>query len=370
MRFDLEVPIGLPASGEDPLDWQGLSSPAPVPVGAPMRLQLADIDEDPDQPRKEFDSKALRELADTIIERGVRQPISVRAHPEQPGRWLLNFGARRLRASALAGKTDIPAFLDETADSYDQVIENEQRENLRPIELALFVGRRMGAGESPAEIARRLGKSRSYVTFASALIDAPNWLMALYRAGRCRGIRELYELRRLHEIHPARVSAWLQGRDFVSRGDVLALREELGIASVTNPSTAGAEAVGQSSVVKDGPLKQPGAPSCLAGSPTLAPGPQASEAQATAPEAGGRPLPINRTSPPKVRVQLVADFEGNPVRVWLDTAPETAGHVFVSPMLEAGGGSARSAVNIEVLQALRLVHHQAPDVNSSSSKPL
>ena len=67
--------------------------------GTPMLLPLDSIDEDPEQPRREFDAEALQELADTIRERGVRQPVSVRPHPEQPGRWMLNFGARRLRAS-------------------------------------------------------------------------------------------------------------------------------------------------------------------------------------------------------------------------------------------------------------------------------
>ena len=69
--------------------------------GTPMRIPLHAIDEDPDQPRQEFDDRSLAELAETIQERGVRQPVSVRPHPTQPGRWMLNFGARRLRASRL-----------------------------------------------------------------------------------------------------------------------------------------------------------------------------------------------------------------------------------------------------------------------------
>ena len=62
-------------------------------------LPLDSINEDPSQPRREFDSEAFQQLAKTIVERGVRQPISVRPHPTQPGRWMVNFGARRLRAS-------------------------------------------------------------------------------------------------------------------------------------------------------------------------------------------------------------------------------------------------------------------------------
>jgi ParB family chromosome partitioning protein len=167
-------------------------------AGQPLMLALDSIDEDPAQPRKEFDAESLRELADTIALRGVRQPISVRPHPEKAKRWILNFGARRLRASILAGKSEVPAFVDATSDSYDQVIENEQREPLRPMELALFVQRRMQAGDSQAEIARRLGKSRQYITYATALIDPPDWLLAAYREGRCKGATELRIEEALH----------------------------------------------------------------------------------------------------------------------------------------------------------------------------
>lgn len=187
MRFDLDA-IDAPL-GES---------------GAPRSIALQDIDEDPEQPRSEFDDASLRELAATLAERGVKQPVSVRPHPTEPGRWMLNFGARRLRAARLAGLADIPAFVDEAADGYDQVIENEQREGLKPLELAMFVKRRMAAGESQAEIARRLGKSPTLITMISAMIDPPPWLLAAYRKGQCKGVTELYELRRLHERLPDR----------------------------------------------------------------------------------------------------------------------------------------------------------------------
>jgi len=195
--------------------------------GEPLLLPVESVDEHPEQPRLEFDAEALRELADTIAERGVRQPISVRRHPVESGRWILNFGARRLRASRLAGRSEIPAYVDETADTYDQVIENEQREGLKPLELAIFIQRRLGAGDSRAEIARRLGKSGSWVTRAGALIDAPDWLMALYREGRCKGMLELYELRRLHEDHREEVERWACDLPSIGRADVERLKTAL-----------------------------------------------------------------------------------------------------------------------------------------------
>lgn len=195
--------------------------------GAPLLLPIEAIDEDPEQPRIEFDAESLQQLAATIAERGVRQPISVRSNPQVPGRWRLNFGARRLRASAIAGRTLIPAFVDETADHYDQVIENEQRDRLTSLELSLFVARRLRAGETQADIARKLGKSRQHVLRATALIDPPDWLAAAYRTGVCRGLNELYELRRLHQQHPTAVESWIGSQEAVNRGDLVRLGREL-----------------------------------------------------------------------------------------------------------------------------------------------
>lgn len=158
MRFDLQL-LEEPAVGHA----QGVGGPLIVPIG--------DIDEDPDQPRLEFDDEPLKELAATIGERGVRSPVSVRPHPQDSGRWMLNYGARRLRAAKLTGLSEIPAFVDKAADSYDPVIENEQREGLKPLELALFVKRELDKGVSQAEIDRRLGKSQTYITFVRAMID-------------------------------------------------------------------------------------------------------------------------------------------------------------------------------------------------------
>lgn len=213
--------------------------------GAPMLLPVDAIDEDPGQPRQEFDEGSLRELAETIQARGVRQPISVRPNPAAPGRWLLNFGARRLRASKLAGKADIPAFVDLGVDDYDQVIENEQREGLKPLELALFVQRRLAAGDSQAEIARRIGKGRAYVTYAMALVDAPDWLLAAYREGRCRGLRELYELRRAGSEPAFDAQAWASARPSITRRDL----RSRGAVAPTGSQSAG-----------------PGRPSATAGS--------------------------------------------------------------------------------------------------------
>jgi ParB family chromosome partitioning protein len=218
-------------------DLAALDAPSPTSNGQPLLLPVVEIDEDPEQPRHEFDANALHELADTIRERGVRQPISVRPNLQQAGRWTLNFGARRLRASRLAGLVAIPAFIDTTADSYDQVIENEQREGLKPLELALFVQKRLALGDKQADIAKHLGKSRQWVTLATALIEAPDWLLQAYREGRCRGMMELYELRRLHGEHSQYIEAWVADREGITRDNVAAMKAEL-LAHTPSPAKA------------------------------------------------------------------------------------------------------------------------------------
>jgi len=217
---------------------------------------------------------------------------------------MLNFGARRLRASKLVGKFDIPAFVDKTADSYDQVIENEQREGLKPLELALFVQRRLAAGDTQAVIARRLGKSRQYVTMATSLIDAPDWLISAYREGRCRGLNELYELRKLAVDHPQYVESWTADRDTITRDRVAALRADLadGSASVRPGTSALIQAVAERAAQRQEPAVS--APSPEQMSP------------------GSR----RRASP---TLRLLARLDGADVVVDTQSAPPEAGQVFV-----------------------------------------
>lgn len=244
-----------------PLDLDDLTSDSPG-LGKPRMLPVDSIEEDPSQPRSEFDAEALRELAQTIAARGVQQPVSVRPIPGVRQRWMLNFGARRLRASKIAGKTEIPAFIDELFDSYDQVIENGQREALKPLELAPFVQRRLAAGDNQSEIAGRLGKSKSFITIVSSLIDAPDWLLAAYRSGQCRGLTELYELRRLHQVKPDAVDAVLANGGPVTR-HILAEVKAGGAGHAVAKATRAANHVaaettaGMGSFVQEGLLRTP-----------------------------------------------------------------------------------------------------------------
>ena len=105
------------------------------------------LDEDPSQPRKFFDPDALKELADSIRTRGIKTPISVRFNVKN-GRYTINHGHRRYRASVIAGKETIPAYIDNDYSDEDQIIENLQRENLTTREIADYIGRQIALGKT------------------------------------------------------------------------------------------------------------------------------------------------------------------------------------------------------------------------------
>jgi ParB family chromosome partitioning protein len=295
-------------------DLAALDAPVPT-AGVPLMLAVDSIDEDPQQPRQEFDAATLEELAQTIRQRGVRQPISVRKSNEPSDRWVLNFGARRLRACRLAGVTEVPAFVDATADSYDQVIENEQREGLKPLEIALFVQRRLAAGDSQAEIAKRLGKSRQYVTLSTALIDPPDWLLEVYRQGRCRGMTELYALRKLHAEKPLEVETWIAEQEAVSREQIARLQERLTCESgaALQPSAA------------PGPALRTSVPAVQTSTETTG-----SNAASTSQQAFGK---LSRS-----RKAIQVELDGMRYLLVVSTAPEQTGCMYIRPF---DGGSTR-----------------------------
>jgi len=186
--------VNLDLSGLDQLAAGGLFA-APVP-GKLLDLALEAIEFDPEQPRGRMDETALAELAASIEAHGVIQPISVRAHPSAAGRYIVNFGERRVRAARLARRHTIPAVIEPTHDPYKQVIENLQREALSPLDLARFIARREQAGETRAAIARKLGKPRSFISEIAPLAQAPEEVRALCETGRCADVRTLYTLAR------------------------------------------------------------------------------------------------------------------------------------------------------------------------------
>ncbi len=180
------------------------------------------ISEDSNQPRKEFNKDTLNELTETVKLRGVKSPISVRPNPDNTGNYIINHGARRYRASVLAGLKKIPAFIDTDYSEADQVIENLQRDNLTSREIADFIGRQLAAGKNKTEIAKMLGKTNPYITMHCALLDLPDPIAVVYRSGRCTDVTALYDLTRLYKANNEEVIIWLatSTQEEISRLDV------------------------------------------------------------------------------------------------------------------------------------------------------
>ena len=152
----------------------------------PVKLDIMDIEPNKEQARKQFDEAALSELADSIAQHGVLQPLLVR--PIIGGGYQLIAGERRWRASRIAGLTQVPVIIKELTDDEAAVIsliENLQREDLNPIEEAYgFASLIKDFDLTQEEAAQRVGKSRPAVANALRLLRLPQEVIDAVREGK------------------------------------------------------------------------------------------------------------------------------------------------------------------------------------------
>ena len=143
---------------------------------AASTLPLREIEPDPAQPRKQFDDDALNQLADSITENGLLQPIAVRPKKLGTG-YIIIAGERRWRAARLAGLDEVPVIIKDVSDEQAAalaLIENLQREDLNPIEVAEGCHQLIEKyGLTQETAAKKLGKSRSSVTNSLRLLAWP-----------------------------------------------------------------------------------------------------------------------------------------------------------------------------------------------------
>ncbi len=190
-----------------------------------LELDISLIDEDPDQPRKEFDPVTLQELADTIRRRGVKTPISVRPNPDSEGRFIINHGARRFRASKLAKKKTIPAFIDGDYSKIDQVIENIQRDSLTPREISEFIAYQSAKGLKQIEIAKMIGKSRAFIYQYNTLLNLPISIKELFDSGEIKDVSLVTALVNAHKESPEITIDWINSGHEITHGAVKLLRQ-------------------------------------------------------------------------------------------------------------------------------------------------
>lgn len=149
------------------------------------KLKISLVDPKRDQPRKHFDKEALEQLASSIAENGLLQPILVREYGD--GRYQIIAGERRFRASKLAGLTEIPAIVldrDDKRAAQIALIENVQREDLNPLEEALaYRSLAEEYGMTQEELSQKVGKSRSAIANSVRLLDLPVEIQTMVASG-------------------------------------------------------------------------------------------------------------------------------------------------------------------------------------------
>jgi len=160
------------------------SAPAPAADSGPARIPLDSIEPNPDQPRRTFDPKHLERMAQSVARHGVLQPVVVR---KAGNRYQLICGEQRWRAARLAKLTSIPAVISDVDDRERlelALIENVQRADLNPIELAHAFKALCASGATQEEVGERVSLDRSTVANHLRMLELPREFQADVEAGR------------------------------------------------------------------------------------------------------------------------------------------------------------------------------------------
>lgn len=156
-----------------------------TPMSEMAEVAIADIEPNPLQPRTDFDEEALQELATSIAELGVIQPITLKRGDN--GKYIIISGERRWRASQMAGLEHLPAYIREVEDEdlhAMALVENIQRENLNAIEIALGMQRLVEeCGLTQEGLAQKVGKKRSTVSNYMRLLNLPSEVQLALKEG-------------------------------------------------------------------------------------------------------------------------------------------------------------------------------------------
>lgn len=146
------------------------------------------IEPNPDQPRRSFDQNDLKDLASSIAEKGVLQPLLVRENPNAPGRYSIVAGERRWRAAQMAKIHEVPVIVKTLSDDETleiAIIENVQRADLNPVEEAQGYKQLIDRfGHTQAALAKTIGKSRPYIANALRLLSLPDYVRDLLADGK------------------------------------------------------------------------------------------------------------------------------------------------------------------------------------------
>jgi len=163
-------------------------APADAPRRPDTSLPIERVHPNPDQPRRQFSEEALEELASSIREKGIIQPLIVRPDPAREGEYQIVAGERRWRAAQLARLHEVPVIVREMNDQEVleiAIIENIQRADLNPVEEARGYRQLMDRfGHTQERLAEALGKSRSHIANSLRLLTLPDEVLSYLTEGK------------------------------------------------------------------------------------------------------------------------------------------------------------------------------------------
>lgn len=326
---------------------------APAATAAPSltapKAPLSVFEEDPDQPRFEFDDPEFDAFVDDVREHGILQPVVVRPI-DGTGRLRIRFGARRYRAAVRLQLAELPYFITEDErqfDDYAQVSENEQRKSLQPLELARFISKKLAEGAKKKQVAAKLKIDPSAVTHLLSLVEAPAFLLELYHSRKCRAPHYLYELRKMHDKNAEIVERRCAEADEIDRRLLVAIAEE-----IEPPANAPASSPATVKDALDDPLAGTAGGSgtgagnddgaAAGAAPDDAEGAQVQQLPGHNPaieqNSGGSASDPNKLKKPL----LLGSYQGREVMIVLNRRPTTAGLVFIK--FEDGSGEEEVAI--------------------------
>ena len=193
--------------------------PNAPPRRAETHVPIEFIEPNPDQPRRTFDADRLEELAASIREKGVIQPLIVRRHPRKDNHYEIVAGERRWRAAQIAQQHELPVIIRDLSDTEVlevAIIENIQRADLNPLEEALSYRQLMDRfGHTQEKLAEALSKSRSHIANQLRLLNLPVEVQDFLRDGK---LTAGHARAMITALDPIRLA-----RDTVSKG--LSVRE-------------------------------------------------------------------------------------------------------------------------------------------------
>lgn len=158
------------------------------PIRERLMVPIEQITANPDQPRRHFEPAALQELADSLRQRGVLQPLIVRKHPKDASLYQIVAGERRWRAAQMAQLHELPVIIRDLSDTEVlevAIIENIQRADLNPIEEAASFRQLMDRfGHTQEKLAEALNKSRSHIANLLRLLTLPDQIQDYVKEGK------------------------------------------------------------------------------------------------------------------------------------------------------------------------------------------